>query len=203
MTKRFRKDRKREWVVRFLFVTLCLFAATAASADEYMVSQTGTWGTACPATFSCASGETWSYSFQIDSTPIPLTYSSDHNFDAAITDFSYLLNGALVSALTATDVIWYSTADAGGFSIPTSHGSITIETASQLYSGSEAAPTIQTGTTADSGTVPISIGGGIPFGATDTIVQRVKTPEPSTYVLTTIGLGLLVLMRKRRVPAFR
>jgi hypothetical protein len=184
-------------MVRILFLTLCLFAATAASADEYIVSQTGTWGTACPATFCGASGDTWSYSFQIDSTPVPLTYLSGHDFDAAITNFSYLLNGTPASALTAADVIWYSTADAGGFSIPTSQGAITIETASQLYSGPEAAPVIQTGPITDSGTTPISIGGGIPFGATDTIIQRKKTPEPSTYVLSLIGIGFVLVMRKR------
>src|SRR5271168_246774 len=101
------------------------------------VSESGTWGTDCPAVYCNAPGDTWSYSFVIDANPAPFNVSLGNEFNAPISDFTFTDNGTVVASLTdsLTDVIFFSTGGGGGLTDDT-FGSILNIFAPQLYSGS-------------------------------------------------------------------
>lgn len=102
--------------MKLLTFGLFLFAATTASADVDVVSQSGVWGATCPPVICSAPGDSWSYSFQVDSV---LTSLINVGPQGPISDFEFLLNGSAITSLTdAFDAAEFFSAPLdGGFSL--------------------------------------------------------------------------------------
>jgi hypothetical protein len=103
----------------------------------------------------------WSYSFMVDSNPIPITYVNSAGrlgigkFAASIMDFQYYIDGYLQPS-GESQVLFWSAVSGGGyeFGSPSDLGSLFIvdTDGAQLYTGQEQDPTIITGTFSYSGT---------------------------------------------------
>lgn len=102
--------------MKLLTVSLFLFAATTASANEYVVSQSGIWGATCLPVICSAPGDSWSYSFHVDSV---LTSIINVGPQGPIWDFEFLLNGSEVASLADAfnAVEFFSAPLDGGFSL--------------------------------------------------------------------------------------
>src|SRR5262249_21159713 len=129
-----------------------LFAASAA-AGTILISSGGTFNNpSTPSSAFSGPNEPWNFSFLVDSNPVVsnVTLGGFAGFDAAFSNFSYLLNGSPV-AITPTFIHFTSAANQGMFEIcfipacnPTTGGGFSF-VGPQMYSGSESAPTILTG----------------------------------------------------------
>jgi hypothetical protein len=184
-------------------MTVLLFAVSlTASTITYNAS--GTFNSSTPSSAYSGPDETWSLSFDVNSTPVVSNVDAGGYFDAAFSDFSYSLDGVAV-AITPVDIRFFSALDYGGFDIcftiacqyfnsPTD--GIEIET-SQLFTGSESAPTMSAGNFpwiemslfVDSSYYP-----QVPPGTGS--VEALATPEPSSILM--LGSGLLLALAGRR-----
>jgi hypothetical protein len=126
--------------------SLLLISISSVFAVPYTISSSGTFA---------GSNETWSFSFLVDSNPVPVqTFSS--GFDVLISDFQFRTNGSLLSSLSRSPgfATFYAPSAQNGFRggfgasvISTSSGSLVIDFISAtMFSGSVAAPTILPGT---------------------------------------------------------
>lgn len=102
--------------MKLLTFSLFLFAATTASADVDVVSQSGVWGATCPPIICSAPGDSWSYSFHVDSI---LTSILNVGPQGPISDFEFLLNGSSIPSLAdAFNAVEFFTGPLdGGFSL--------------------------------------------------------------------------------------
>ena len=179
-------------------IACCAGAAATPIGDTVVVSQDGTWGAAadCPPTFCSAPGDTWSWSFEIDTNPVAFNVDPDNDFEASITNFVFSENGSVIGSLsdTQTEVTFFSTANCGG--LATDDDSTINECSDQLYAGSESSPTIQAGSYAALLTPQTGGCGGAPFEPCSTATfgdivitpQPDQTPEPSTAFLMIVPL---------------
>jgi len=103
-------------MTKFLMLGLFLFVGTSAYADEDLVTQSGTWGTTCPAIVCSEPGDAWSYSFLTDSN---VTYSSLYGaLVTSVMDFQYSLNGVLDISVTGEyAALWFPQDNDGGFNL--------------------------------------------------------------------------------------
>jgi hypothetical protein len=181
-------------MTRLLLFSLCLFAANAVSADQYLVTDSGLWAATCPATVCTAIGDSWSFSFEVDSNPIPLSSTSGVQFISTIADFTYSRDGVPVPTITAGQAIWFNSLLEGGLLIVIPTGDISI-LAPQLYTGAESSPTIQLGAySVDSLVIDSFVPPPYNNPLLIELVPATTVPEPSTYGLTLVGLVLLLIM---------
>jgi hypothetical protein len=191
------------WLVFFLGATGQLLA------DTINISQDGIWGSGvdCPPIYCNAPGDSWNFSFAMSVDPTPTSFASGVDFKAAITNFEFSDNGAVIASLTnsQTEIKFFSTAECGG--LATDDDSSINECSEQLYSGDESAPVIQPG-----GYTPLlnpqvgGCGGTFATCATVTfgniVIADVPTaaPEPSSGILIIVPAFLFAFaIRKRRV----
>lgn len=184
-----------------MFLVLAAGAQILA-ADTLLVSASGTYSSSTPVSFFTAPDATWSLSFVIQNNPSVSNASFGAGFSPSFTDFSYSLNGSPL-AITPDDVrFWHvpvNTPFILGLSIcwnsscvgGTDEG-IAFDT-SQLYSGSELSPAIVPGVYATS---EFFIDDGPSFGEPNTVLTI--SPEPSTLLLSAMGLGILAAVARGR-----
>jgi hypothetical protein len=181
-----------------ILFALCLSAVTTASATTTTVTESGTWGNNCPAPYCTAPGATLVLSFQVDSSPTPITYNSVF-FLATISDFTLSDNGVIQTGLDPeTKAYFFIASDTGGFA--TYDDIFDVSAPSQLFTGPVSTPTFQPGN------YPISqyptIGNTLVYTYTNIDVSS-AVPEPATYALALFGFGLLGCVRKRILPGLR
>lgn len=182
----------------FLFF---LLAAPVAFADNLLVTQSGDeCGTGQITTACGVPGDTWTYSFITESNPTPIESVPGFNFEASISDFEYYINGVLQTLSTIPTVVeWFNASDGGGFEISGLPSNLIVTTGRELYSNGEDSPDITPGDYTFVDEVIPGIASAAWFPLTITPV-----PEPSPYGFTLmIGIGLLVLIRKRMAPSSR
>jgi hypothetical protein len=189
-----------------------LICAASLSASIVTISASGTFASGTASSTFSAPDETWAFSFEVDSNPAVSNVDLGNYFDVDFSDFTYSLDGSAV-AITPADIRFYSLSQFGGFSIcfttacsffnsPTD--GIEVQ-GSQMYTGSESAPTMSTGTFTSTylDAYVDTVEYNQPPHQTIT-AAAVATPEPST--IPTIGAGLLLALavrrlRRRAVPA--
>jgi len=174
-----------------------LLFASVGSASPLLVQESGVWGISVPVTTWSAPGESWSYSFLIDSNPIPSSYLLGDNFIAPFNNFNYLLNGLPV-ATTPDAIEWYSTNNEGGLINVYFAGATFKVYGAQAYSGPESSPTILPGVyPLTSGSVFQSAGNtDQPLTGNLTIMAGV--PEPASIGMMLMGVAVLAGLRFRR-----
>ena len=157
-------------------------------AVPYTVSSSGTFNGSAPTTALTAPNQTWSFSFLIDSNPVPNSFSSTQTL-LPISGFAYRLNGSL-TATTFTSIYFSTLSNGGGFAT----SSLELDLyAPQMFSGTLASPTILPGVY--SLVSPSVIGTASVVGAQVTIASAV--PEPASVGLSLFGLVGLGLLRRR------
>ncbi len=184
---------------RLLFI-VCLFAPTVVHADTFLVTQSGNQCGTGPISIACGlPGNTWTYSFLTDSNPTPVSSSTGFNFEAAISDFAFYIDGVLQTLTTTpTLVTWFNAVDDGGLEILDPSFRLIVTEGAQLYTNGETNPVMTPGEYVFiTEKIPgISTPAWFPLSIT-------PVPEPSTWGLLLIVIGLLGLMRRRLVPASR
>lgn len=162
------------------------FASTCAVADQYLVSESGTFDPSTPTTAESAPGASFSFSFSVDSNPAVTNVSPDY-FNTDFADFTYTLNG---SPLPVTPVVltWYDDPDGGGIEFSFSSGDGFNIYGDPYYSGLTSSPTI--------------LVGGYPlFSDSDFFYSTTQatpltgeldiTPEPPSVLLLVTGLAVI------------
>jgi hypothetical protein len=181
--------------------------ASTLSATLTTMSADGTFSNATPSSAFSGPDDTWSFSFQINTNPVVSDVDAGQAFDAAVTNFVYLLNGVATTA-TLADVRFFNSSVDGGFSICFSPPCVSIDyptnglstTGQQMYTGSELSPTMLNNYTFTSATFVVCVnnfpvGSVCPNSEPDMEVD-VGSPEPSSWLL--IGGGFLMLGSLRR-----
>jgi hypothetical protein len=193
-----------------LALLLCGGAARLASGTTLMVSESGTFTAGTPVTLETAPGDSWNYSFELDSNPTVYDVDPGYAFATTVSDFQFTLNGVSVNELP---YVKWQTADWGGlfllaFSNPDGDVVIFCPNGDQAYSGPESSPTILPGaytlnTTTEPSVVDFFDSSSThydvePFSGT---VYITATPEPSTALLLFTGLAAGLLAGIRRMAA--
>ena len=165
-------------IIATLGIVTALSVVPAASADPIEIVGSGTWDAGTQTTAYSASDATWSFSFFL---PDPIA----SNPTTQVTDFSYYLNGTLVSTTLPGGVLFYPVSEGGGFDLFTDGQSginvLSLFFPEDIGSDLEITP----------GTYQTEIGlndGLTPGEGTGTITAM--TPEPSSIFL--LGSALLL-----------
>lgn len=186
-------------------ITQAVFAAYAlcwvpAHASIISYSDSGTFSASTPSTEFSGPSTAWTFSFQADSNPTVLEFGNG-GFDFAFSNFSYSLNGSPV-AIAPTSIRFFTAANGGGFFIcfgaqPCGNGvfpnGLGTGFAPQLYSGPNSAPTLLPGPFTS---LPFYVVvNSTAYSQTNTTLQAVATPEPSSFL--PLVVGLLALFGRR------
>jgi hypothetical protein len=173
-------------MLRTATVGIVLLVQSAAQADTYLVTGSGTWDPIAPTTALSAPDTTWSFSY-IETTPLtPEPFGAIGN----PTNFSYELGGTPVTEPLSGNNYFPST-DFGLLSLFFTSGDFL-----QLYGGQvfdsnyNLIPGVYTATIDVNGTNPTPLGEG---SGTVTITA---VPEPASIAL--MGLGLVAVAAARR-----
>ena len=164
--------------VSLLLAALLVFGVSRASADSLL-------------SYSFTGAN--SVSFELPVNPTPTSFNLTIDFE--VTPTNLMINGAPSS----DTLLFFSSAFGGAFAAISCPSCVDLSLAGpQLYSGSEATPTMLV----VSGVSLVNDMGGTPAGTvTSTPMTTTPTPEPSATVLLGVGLlaiGLAVLGFKPR-----
>jgi hypothetical protein len=171
-----------------LLALVCALAPSRAFASNVVVSDSGTFASGVPNTTESAPGETWSFSFSVNSNPAVSNVVLGQNFDTSFSNFTYTLNGSPV-ATSPTELTWYSTPLGGLIDLTFADGVLSIY-GNQAYSGSEASPTILPGAYPVDNTQSFFQDNYFNSGAIYASPLTIS-PEPSTFLL--LGSGLFAI----------
>lgn len=181
-----------------------LLLATGAFAGTITIADNGTFSASTQNTSFSGPSETWAFSFTVDSNPLVNPVNLGNYFGAAFSDFTYTLNGS-PDAITPAEIAFFNTSEQGMFEIcflSTNCDDGFYLQGPQMYTGSESAPTISTGsftsTTFDVGTNLDVDAIYVPQPNTTVIATASGVPEPSTLLTLCGGLLLLAGRRVRR-----
>jgi len=201
--------------------TLFLLIGCTANADEYLISQSGTWGPTCPAVVCSAPGDSWSYSFRID--PV-LNLMSPFAPAGAISDFEFVLNGSPVASLTNaySEAGFFFGNNDGGFTLLPNGNAVTFSFWTQLFDLGPGPNPPVVPAYLKQGTFPVNnvkqllqcqssscreLGGEDVFGSDDALLGPViitAVPEPkSLTLLGTLLIGAAFLVKRRMSPQCR
>ena len=174
-------------------------------ASPVLVTTAGTFAAGTPTTAWTAAGDTWSVSFTLDSNPTVISSSPGFGFEAPLTSFVYKRNGAVVN-VGPVDVEFFNAGQGGLFNL-CFYGCSAAATnpfegfafsGGAVYTGTEAAPTIQNGTYVENfnaaffGIQGLSEADQANGSVT---IAAVAVPEPSSLLPLLAFCGALVLVR--------
>ena len=102
---------------RILVLTslLAVRFATSASASPISISGGGTFSASTASSPFTGPSQPWNFAFLVDSNPVVSNVNSG-SFDAAFSNFSYVLNGSPV-AITPVEIKFFDAAVTGMFAI--------------------------------------------------------------------------------------
>jgi hypothetical protein len=187
---------------------------TAAQAAPLRVSASGVFDGSAPSSFFTAPGATWSFSFVIDSNPVPLTdppslTESGQFTTVPFTEFVYRLDGLAIAEAPSFTSFYNNVTNSGGLDIvfndfvadPGSAYQALNLFGPQVYSGDEFTPTFLPGTYdtylpgfASSFFVYVD---GVGYGQGDTTIVITAVPAPAPLLLSASALLLLGLASRR------
>ena len=174
--------------MRILSVLLLSISPLFAVPYRVMTSYPGTFNGSTPVTPLTFPHRSWSFSFLIDSNPVPLSVDSPNSATFAISEFQYRLNGLLVGLYIDT-VTLFTDAGSGGF-----RASPLIFYSPQLFSGPISSPTMLSGVVT---ALPESTINNVQIGIGTDLLSGVAVPEPASVGLALFGLLSLGLLRRR------
>ena len=140
-------------------------------------------------------GDTFSFGFDLAATPtITAGNFTNVSFDVPAVNFTYALNGTVVSVPAPTEITFYTAADGGGFAVAFPSAEF-IFGSSQLFTGTTATPTFSTGTFTNQSFIFLDSSNVDGNSAT---VALASVPEPSSGLLVLGGcIGAFAIgMRK-------
>ncbi len=176
--------------------TTMLLVGVRCSAGTLTVTDSGTWAGDAPTTTESSAGESWSLSFQVASSPVPISFITGVQTVVSITNLIFDLNGTPVQTEASGDSVELFTGE--GFRLTFPDGDdLQIQDASQLYSGSEASPTVLAGSYPpgflNNAFLFTSSTGFYNFNSNNIVITDTTIPEPSSCLL--LGAGLAALAR--------
>jgi PEP-CTERM motif len=201
----------------FIAFVIITFGAAKAKADSTTISGSGIWGTGAPITSWSAPNDTWSFSFTLPN-PTPVSFFNGDPAElvtTAISNFSYILNGAAVN-IPPANIIFFTTAEGGGFQIQFTAGGFDTTQGfncadsfcefdafgDQLFTGTAPFITLTAGKISpvdfDQQAAQGGADGSLGTGTTTSFTGPTATPEPATLSLLALGaLGILAKTRKK------
>ena len=176
----------------FSLSALFLLSMVPALAAPFTVSSSGTFLGSAPVTFYSAPNGTFSFSFEVDSNPVP-TSSGATFFTTVFSNLTYRLNGSIVAVSGNTAFFFTDAGDGGPVIKVTPSFDIDLRTP-QIFSLPTSAPSILPGSYAIScgqfvtSAAPSTCTNMIASGSSVSVVAA-GVPEPGT-----VGLGLMGLV---------
>lgn len=183
-------------------VTTILLAGVRCSAGTLTVTDSGTWGGDAPNTTESSPGEFWSLSFQVVSSPVPISFTTGVQTVVPITNLIFDLNGTPVQTEASGGSVELFTGE--GFRLYFPDGdALQIQDTTQLYSGSEASPTVLAGDYPPGFTnnafLYSSSSGFYDFTSNDILITDTTVPEPSSFLPLGAALAALAGIAARRI----
>jgi hypothetical protein len=183
-----------------LLLILSIAACGMASAATLLISASGQFSNTDVADPLVAPNGIFSLRFAIDSNPTPLALSvTGTSFDVPVADFSYELNNVPVSVVPS-EITFFTLSDGGLFGVTLGSGFAADEFSfqgDQVFGGTTAAPTFAVGHFNVSGVTysdPANFDSPAAIGS----VAVSPSPEPSTLLLISCGLAVMIGPRLRK-----
>jgi hypothetical protein len=182
--------------------TTMLLLGVRCSADTLTVTDSGTWGGDAPITTESSPGAFWSLSFQVASSPVPIGFTTGVQTVVPITNLIFDLNGTPVQTDASGDSVELFTGE--GFRLTFPDGDdLQIQDNAQLYSGSEASPTVLPGSHppgfVNNAFLFTGTSGFYYFTSNNIVITDSTIPEPSSFLLLGFGLAALARVAARRI----
>jgi hypothetical protein len=183
-----------------LLLILSMAACGMGSAATLVVSASGQFSNTDVADPLVAPNGIFSLTFAVDSDPTPVALSvTADSFDVPVEGFSYELNGVAVSVIPS-EITFFTLADGGLFGVTIGSGFTAEEfnfQGDQAFSGTTAAPVFAVGHSNIAG-VTYSDPSNFDFPASIGKVSISPAPEPSTVLLISCGLAIMIGPRLRK-----
>ncbi len=184
-------------LARIFPVSVLSWISVSAATIGY--TDSGTFSSSTPVSAFSGPNETWSFSFQVNTSPA-LSDVGMGGFSFAFSNFSYTLSG-LPDPVTPTFIRFFSPTNGAGF-LMCFNGATTATCTDGLGPGFFAGPTMYLGSTS----APTLLSGAFTFNPFYVVVNSTNyqlpattvtaTPEPAT--LLTLAVGLVALGCRRR-----
>jgi PEP-CTERM motif len=183
--------------------TAILLVGARCAGGTLTVTDGGTWAGDAPTSTESVPGELWSVSFQVQSNPIPLNFTTGVQTVLAVTNLVFDLNGTPVQTQASGGSVEFFTGEGFRLFLPDGDD-LQIQDTTQLYSGSEAAPTVLPGSyppgfTNNAFLFVNSTSSFYNFTSNNIVIADATLPEPSSFLLFGAGLAVLVGVAARRI----
>jgi len=184
------------------FATTILLVGVRCSAGTLTVTDSGTWAGDAPTTTESFPGEFWSLSFQVASSPVPINFTTGVQTVVSITNLIFDLNGTPVQTEASGGSVELFTGEGFRLYFPDSDA-LQIQDTMQLYSGTEASPTVLPGSYppafSNNAFLYSSSTGFYNFTSNNIVITGAAIPEPSSFLLLGAGLAALAGVAARRI----
>jgi hypothetical protein len=181
-----------------------LLVGVRCSAGTLTLTSSGIWANGAPTSTESAPGESWSLSFQVDSNPVPLNYTTGVQTVVPITNLIFDLNGSPVQTEASGGSVELFTGE--GFRLYFPDGdALQIQDIGQLYSGTEASPTVLPGNypaamqSTNAFLYVSSTSSFYYFSSNSIAITGAAVPEPSSFLMFGAGLAALAAVAARKI----
>jgi hypothetical protein len=160
---------------------LALLLPSAATADTFLVTGSGTWDDSAPTTAESAPGAAWSFSFEVI-TPL----AADHT--ATFSNFAFALAGTPIDN-PATFLEFFTAASSGLFDVAFANNDLLSLFGDQLFNArGNLTPGVFAADLSVIATNPLAVGTGSGQVTIGLAPDPVPVPEPSSFAAFAIGL---------------